>query len=155
YPQTPNKIWYNCVGAWGNSVSYTTGDRVHDAVGDRMVIATADHTSAASGSFEDDWTANPSYWREAVPGDFPLIQSVGWQPFQQFIRGLKALRPDFEAFAYVPGAGDCPYWDAGGNPIPSQQPYDGGRGYANVIHYMERYDRLYPELSGYFFDHFN
>lgn len=180
FPQTPNKVWYNCIGGWpvaeGTSVtvsSATDADpytqrmlraqdanqvRIHDTVEDKLYIALVPHTLSSSDvamSFADFRAANPTYYREAATGDLAQIQSQGWPLAQQFIRGLKALRPDIEIFFYIPGVGDVAYWDNFGNPRPSQQPYDGSRGYGNVISNMIRYDRLYPEASGYFFDHTN
>lgn len=153
YPQTPNVTYYNCVGAWANSTGYTAGNRVHDAVGGRMVICLVSHTSAAGPTtFASDWAANPSYWREAVAGDFIQVASVPWDNFPYVIRKVKERRPEFEAFAYISASIDAYYTDSIGGPITA---YDGSRGYLNVVHYMDRYDRMVPELDGYFFDFFN
>lgn len=152
YPQTPNKTWYNCVGAWANNTAYSVNYRVHDAVGDRMVICTANHTSAAAGTFAADWAANPSYWRLATASDFPYVASVPYDNFPYIIRKIKEKRPEFEAWAYISASIDALYTNSVGAPWTA---YDGSRGYLNVLHYMNRYDRMYPEFDGFFFDYFN
>jgi hypothetical protein len=49
-------------GAWLNATVYSEGDRVIDQIDGRLYQALVDHTSAATGTFEDERTANPSYW---------------------------------------------------------------------------------------------
>lgn len=52
-------------GAWENNVPYVRGDLVVDTDQNTIWRAQINHTSAASGSFEDDRTANPTYWADA------------------------------------------------------------------------------------------
>lgn len=49
-------------GVWTNSTAYVVGDRVVDETQSTVWLCNVNHTSAASGTFEDDRTANPSYW---------------------------------------------------------------------------------------------
>lgn len=153
YPQTPNKTWYNCVGAWANNTLYPAGYRVHDAVGDRMVISLVDHTSAAGPTtFAQDWAAHPTYWRLATASDFPYVASVPYDNFAYVMRKVKEKNPQFEVWAYISASIDALYTNSVGAPWSA---YNGSRGYLNVLHYMDRYDRMYPEFHGYFFDYFN
>lgn len=49
-------------GTWANSTSYAVGDRVVDSEEGGVYRCVVAHTSAASGTFEADRTANPTYW---------------------------------------------------------------------------------------------
>lgn len=49
-------------GAWENSTAYIIGDRVVDPDLGTLWQCEANHTSAASGTFAADRTANPTYW---------------------------------------------------------------------------------------------
>lgn len=49
-------------GAWENSTSYLQGDRVADDIGNSLWVCNVSHTSAASGTFLEDRTANPTFW---------------------------------------------------------------------------------------------
>lgn len=49
------------VGDWDNSTAYSVGQRAVETDGTIYVCQVA-HTSAASGTFEDDRTDNPTYW---------------------------------------------------------------------------------------------
>ena len=51
---------------WANSTAYDPGDAVESGPPIVHVCAVA-HTSASSGSFADDWAANPAYWRGPLP----------------------------------------------------------------------------------------
>jgi microcystin-dependent protein len=67
------------LGPWANATSYVVGNRVIDI--QTLVIYTClvDHTSAATGSFESDRTANPTYWDSAFVDDvvrFGTVQSL-------------------------------------------------------------------------------
>lgn len=53
-------------GVWTNSTAYVVGDRTVDAVLGGVYRCLVAHTSAASGDFEDDRTANPTYWEVIV-----------------------------------------------------------------------------------------
>lgn len=50
------------VGAWDNDTVYTVGNKVVDSQNDTAYRCLVAHTSAASGTFEADRTANPTYW---------------------------------------------------------------------------------------------
>lgn len=153
WPDTPTKTWYNCVGAWANNTVYYAGYRVHDVVADRMVICLIDHTSPMTGTFAEAWAATPSLWRVAdQPLDFPYVASAPWLEFGKLVRLIKAIRPEFEVLLYISASLDAPYTNSIGAPWA---PYDGARGFFNVVHFMDRYDRLFPEADGYFFDFFN
>lgn len=52
----------NIVGTWTNGTSYSVGDRVVDSDLYTIFVCEVAHTSAASGSFSDDRTANPTFW---------------------------------------------------------------------------------------------
>ena len=49
-------------GAWKNSTAYAVGDKVADVVDGTFWECNVAHTSAASGTFSSDRTANPTYW---------------------------------------------------------------------------------------------
>ena len=49
-------------GIWQNNTSYLVGDRVVDDASSSIWICSVTHTSAASGTFEADRIANPTYW---------------------------------------------------------------------------------------------
>lgn len=49
-------------GAWQNDTLYAEGDRVIDQANGRLYQATVAHTSAATGTFEDERNTNPDYW---------------------------------------------------------------------------------------------
>lgn len=49
-------------GIWQNNTSYLVGDRVVDDASSSIWICSVAHTSAASGTFEADRIANPTYW---------------------------------------------------------------------------------------------
>lgn len=49
-------------GAWVNSAAYLIGDRVVDTTDNTIWLCAVAHTSAASGTFSADRTANPTYW---------------------------------------------------------------------------------------------
>jgi hypothetical protein len=50
------------IADWINGSAYTPGEVVHDGDLGTYWRAQTAHTSAAGGTFEDDRTANPSYW---------------------------------------------------------------------------------------------
>ena len=54
--------------AWTTSHAYVIGDRVMDDTRIYWKCAIA-HTSAASGDFEDDYNANPTYWERDMASD--------------------------------------------------------------------------------------
>lgn len=49
-------------GVWANSTQYIIGDRVIDDTDNTIWLCGVNHTSAASGTFFEDRTANPTYW---------------------------------------------------------------------------------------------
>lgn len=49
-------------GVWNNSTSYLIGERVVDDSDSTLWLVAVNHTSAASGTFAEDRTANPTYW---------------------------------------------------------------------------------------------
>lgn len=49
-------------GTWQNSVAYVVGDRVSDPDDGQIYLCEVAHTSAATGTFSADRTANPTYW---------------------------------------------------------------------------------------------
>lgn len=51
-------------GFWANSTVYIVGDRVVDPDNQLYYKCLVAHTSAATGTFTDDFTANPTYWEE-------------------------------------------------------------------------------------------
>lgn len=54
----------NVQGQWANATAYLEGQRVVDATDNTIWQCSIAHTSAASGSFSDDRTANPTYWTQ-------------------------------------------------------------------------------------------
>ena len=54
----------NVKGVWTNDTEYDAGDRVVDPADGTTWQANVTHTSAATGSFEDDRVANPSFWTQ-------------------------------------------------------------------------------------------
>lgn len=52
----------NVQGLWLNATAYTVGQRVIDDAQGRIYECAVNHTSAASGTFADARTANPTYW---------------------------------------------------------------------------------------------
>lgn len=52
------------VGTWINNNAYDAGNRVVDPTDSTIWQAAVDHVSAATGTFADDRTANPSYWTQ-------------------------------------------------------------------------------------------
>lgn len=64
-------------GLWTNSTLYDVGDRVVDEDTNTIWECLVQHTSPASGSFEDARTANPTYWQIVST----IVQNRGvWQP---------------------------------------------------------------------------
>ena len=53
-------------GAWMNSTSYAVADRAFDLITGNLWQCAVAHTSAASGNFLDDRTANPTYWTQVL-----------------------------------------------------------------------------------------
>lgn len=52
----------NIIGAWSNATDYHVGEYLVDQDNNSLWRCRVDHTSAASGSFQDDRTAHPTYW---------------------------------------------------------------------------------------------
>lgn len=52
------------LGVWQLSTTYVVGQRVTDESTGVLYQCTTGHTSASSGTFEADRTANPTYWAE-------------------------------------------------------------------------------------------
>jgi hypothetical protein len=152
FPQTPKKMWFNCVGPWALSTVYSVGFRVHDTVANAMYICLVGHTSPGSGTFAAYRTANPTHWRLAVPGDFPQVQGLGYPRQRRFIRDFRARRPDGEVYIYLSAAADAPYWDAGGNPLVQLTAASAGA-YENVKFFLDQARRGGVEITGVFLDH--
>lgn len=53
-------------GVWTNNTAYIQGDRVTDDESGTVFFCLIAHTSAATGTFADDRTTNPTYWRSSV-----------------------------------------------------------------------------------------
>lgn len=53
-------------GVWTNSTAYIQGDRVTDDDTGTVFFCLIAHTSAATGTFSEDRTANPTYWQSSV-----------------------------------------------------------------------------------------
>lgn len=68
-------------GEWANNTSYLVGDRIYDPVTGFVYYNQVAHTSAASGTFEDDRIANPTYWRNSV--EVPIFRG-DWGPGQYY-----------------------------------------------------------------------
>ena len=51
-------------GAWANSTSYAIDDKAIDPDAGAIYECTVSHTSASSGTFAADRTANPTYWSQ-------------------------------------------------------------------------------------------
>jgi hypothetical protein len=64
-------------GPWENNTAYIAGDRVVDTSNGQLFLCEVDHTSAASGTFSIDRTANPSYWN--LISSVPIYRGV-WAP---------------------------------------------------------------------------
>lgn len=56
------------IGDWAQSTGYVQDDVVRDSDDGTYWKCLVDHTSAASGTFADDRTANPTYWEAASEG---------------------------------------------------------------------------------------
>lgn len=54
--------------AWAHSTDYTAGDLAIDEDLGLLWLCVTDHTSASSGTFADDRTANSGYWTQASGG---------------------------------------------------------------------------------------
>lgn len=54
------------VGIWQNSIAYTVGQRVVDDTDSTVWQCAVANTSASSGTFSADRTANPTYWTEVT-----------------------------------------------------------------------------------------
>lgn len=73
----PTNMWTTYRGAWANSTSYTAGvDAALDST--TYWVCVVSHTSAGTGTFADDRTANPTYWRQTLwyknlKGDAPTM----------------------------------------------------------------------------------
>lgn len=59
----------NVQGVWTNSTAYTVGMRLVDSESGFIYECKVSHTSASSGTFDDERTAHPTYW---------LIMQTGW-----------------------------------------------------------------------------
>ncbi|MCI0557535.1 MAG: hypothetical protein MN733_03490 [Nitrososphaera sp.] len=133
--------------AWANNTAYSVGDRVLDEIKDEVFICLVAHTSAVSGTFEADRTANPTLWEEYEGEDINFDWEFPWTDANSRAR-LKRLANIFldtqgtsqfdvdvfvdgiykdEVAAYDPAltfgftAGDSPGYGGG------DQPYGGGR----------------------------
>lgn len=63
-------------GVWTNGTHFAKNDRLVDPTDSSIWLCLVEHTSAATGTFEEDRIANPTYWR-AVSN---LVQALGqWQ----------------------------------------------------------------------------
>lgn len=62
----------NVKGVWTNNTEYDASDRVVDPADGSVWQANVTHTSASTGTFEDDRTLHPTYWTQ-------LSQTVGFR----------------------------------------------------------------------------
>ena len=62
-------------GEWLYSTQYLVGDRVFDGVTNVLYRCMVEHVSAATGTFEQDRLAHPTYWEVQVPG-VPLFRGA-------------------------------------------------------------------------------
>src|SRR5262245_2647564 len=72
-------------GEWTNSTSYTAGARVFDPDTGSLYRALVNHTSASSGTFEDDRTANPGRW-VLQDTDTPIFRGA-WTALTTYMSG--------------------------------------------------------------------
>lgn len=57
------KLIWKTVGNWANSTQYVCGDLSTDPISGVGWYCAIEHISAAAGSFEDERTAEPTFWR--------------------------------------------------------------------------------------------
>jgi hypothetical protein len=62
-------------GTWTNGTTYAVADRVFDDVTSKLYDCLVAHTSAATGTFEQDRTLHPTYWAQVTSG---LVNRGGW-----------------------------------------------------------------------------
>lgn len=65
-------------GIWHNATTYAAGDRAADELTFKIYACQVSHTSAATGTFADDRTANPTYWQEVI--NAPIYRGL-WTTF--------------------------------------------------------------------------
>jgi microcystin-dependent protein len=53
----------NIKGAWENATAYIVGDRVVNTTNNTIYQCLVAHTSASTGTFDDEITAHPTYWK--------------------------------------------------------------------------------------------
>jgi hypothetical protein len=53
-------------GNWATSTAYVKADLAKDTTDSTYWVCAVNHTSASAGTFADDRTANPTYWRQTV-----------------------------------------------------------------------------------------
>lgn len=63
---------------WNNSVNYDEGDRILDADNDTVYVCQVEHTSAVSGTFEEDRDDNPTFWIEYEGEDIEFDWEFPW-----------------------------------------------------------------------------
>jgi len=80
-------------GEWLNSTLYVIGDRTFDAQTGDLYRCLVQHTSAATGTFADDRTANPTYWTLQLLG-VPLFRGP-WTPLTVFALGDIVVVDDY------------------------------------------------------------
>lgn len=67
---------FGVLGTWTNGTEYHVNDRVVDEVTGILWRCLVEHTSAAEGTFEEDRTANPTYWTNITN----IVQNMGvWE----------------------------------------------------------------------------
>lgn len=94
---------------WNTSTNYVTDDKVYDSIIDKSYVCLVGHTSAATGTFEEDRTLRPQLWEEYLgePIDFEmeLPWIAGNDPMQtKHLRHLAAQTKGAASFtisAYV------------------------------------------------------
>jgi len=72
------------LGVWDNSTSYVVGDTVLDIDNGGLYQCIASHTSTATGTFESDRVANPTYWFDAT---FSVRERGEWMHSTVYNRG--------------------------------------------------------------------
>jgi hypothetical protein len=68
---------------WDTSASYVVGDLVYDTLLDRTYECLVAHTSAASGTFEEDRDANPDNWQEYAGRPIEWSLETPWSDLQK------------------------------------------------------------------------